>query len=128
MIPVGIWNFNDINNKIKSILTQNGDSAENITISVDKNEYRTILTLTGSYMVNFNIPNSINVLGFEKTRYRGTHKSPNIPDIASTQLYFIVINLIKPNILRKDGEAKSTKCESYQAISKECWRGCHYPG
>ena len=65
--------------------------------------------MAGGYRVNFNIPNSINeVLGFEKTIYRGTHKSPNIPDIASTQLYFIVIDLIEPNFLRKkDGEAKS---------------------
>ena len=107
-IPVGIWNFSDIN-KIKSILTHNSDSEDNITISVNKNEYRTILTLTGGYRVNFDIPNSIyEVLGFKKTIYRGTHKSPNIPDIANAQLYFIVINLIEPNILwKKDGEAKS---------------------
>ena len=66
-IPVGIWNFSDINNKINNILTHNGDSEDNITISVDKNEYRTILTLTGGYRVNFNIPNSIyEVLGFAK--------------------------------------------------------------
>ena len=72
-IPIGIWNFGDINSKIKSILAHNNDSEDNITISVDKNEYRTILTLTGGYRVNFNIPNSINeVLGFEKTIYRGT--------------------------------------------------------
>ena len=64
--------------------------------------------MAGGYRVNFNIPNSFNeVLVFEKTIYRGTHKSPNIPDIVSTQLYFIVIDLIEPNILRKDGEAKS---------------------
>ena len=65
--------------------------------------------MAGGYRVNFNTTNSINeVLGFEKTAYRGTHKSLNIPDIASTQLYFIVIDLIEPNILRKkDGEAKS---------------------
>ena len=103
-IPVGIWNFSDINNKIKSSLTHNGDSEDNITISVDENEYRMILTLTGGYRVNCDIPNSIyEVLGFEKTIYRGTHKSPNIPDIASTQLYFIVIDLIEPNILKEEG-------------------------
>ena len=103
-IPIGIWNFSDINNKIKSILTQNGDSGDNITISVDKNDYRTILTLAGGYRVNFDIPNSIyEVLGFEKTIYRDTHKSPSIPDIASTQLYFIVIDLIEPNIFKEEG-------------------------
>ena len=70
---------------------------------------RTILTLAGGYRVNFNIPNFIyEVLGFEKTIYRGTHKPPNIPDIASTQLYFIVFDLVEPNILRKkDSGAKS---------------------
>ena len=108
-IPVGIWSFMDINLKIKSILEQERDNKDNITLSVDKNEYKTILTLTGGYRVNFNIDNSIHkVLGFEKTEYSGVHKSPHNPDIASTQLYFIVIDLIEPNILRKrNGETNS---------------------
>ena len=71
-IPEGIWNFKDINSKIKSILEQNGDSPENITIAVNENEYRTMLTglwlglmLTGGYGVDFDIPNSVyEVLGF----------------------------------------------------------------
>ena len=106
-IPVGIWNFKDLNSKIKSILRLNNDNVDNITISVDKNEYRIILTLKGGYRVNFNVQSSINkVFGFEKTTYTGTNKASNNPDIASTQLYFIVIDLIEPNILRKqNGES-----------------------
>ena len=45
----------------------NIDIKENITISVDKNEYKIKLTLAGRYRVNFNLPDFINkVLGFEK--------------------------------------------------------------
>ena len=102
--PVGIWNFNDLNNKIKSVLKQNGDTEDNINIAVAKNEYKINLTLSGGYRVDFNIPNSIHkVFGFEKVTYttNGNHLSPNIPDIASTQVFFIVIDLIEPNILRK---------------------------
>ena len=95
--------------KIKSILKTNKDNEENITISVDKNEYKIILTLKGNYKVNFNIDNSIHkVLGFDKKIYDKTSKSENIPDISSTQIFFIVIDLIQPNILRKkNGETKS---------------------
>ena len=38
--PEGIWNFKDINSKIRSILEQNGDSPDDIIIAVDKNEYK----------------------------------------------------------------------------------------
>ena len=108
-IPVGIWNFKDLNSKIKSILRLNNDNVDNITISVDKNEYRIVLTLKGGYRVNFNVQSSINkVFGFEKITYTSTHKAPNIPDIASTQAYFIVIDLIEPNVLRtKNGQTNS---------------------
>ena len=112
-IPVGIWDFKDLNSKIKSILRLNNDNVDNITISVDKNEYRIILTLKGGYRVNFNVQSSINkVFGFEKTVYTGTTKALNIPDIASTQAYFIVIDLIEPNVLR----TKSRQTNSLQYV------------
>ena len=39
-IPEGIWNFKDINNKIKSLMKHNNDKEKNISITVDKNEYK----------------------------------------------------------------------------------------
>ena len=93
--------------------------------------YKIKLKLAGRYRVNFNLPNCINkVLGFEKVLYKtdGKHKAPNIPDITSTQIYYIEINLIEPNILRKkNGQPKSLQyVKSYQTISKECQGCCNY--
>ena len=47
-----------------------------------------------------------NIFGFKKQKYTRTTQAPNNANISSTLSMFIVIDLIKPNILYSNGKAK----------------------
>ena len=52
-ILVGVWNVNDLTNKIKIITKQNNDNEKiQKSVLVDKNEYKINLALAGGCRVN----------------------------------------------------------------------------
>ena len=87
------------------------NSAQNtyyINFETDKSSNRVLLKISNNYKVNFNIPNSINIIfGFEKKIYsNGTHVAENAADITSSEAIYVIIDLIEPNLLFYNGEVK----------------------
>ena len=71
-VPVGCYEITDINNRIQKIMKESGHyDATNgeycISIHADSNTLKSVVTIAGSYRVNFRLKNSIgSVLGFKK--------------------------------------------------------------
>ena len=112
-IPKGIRSIASINNLFKEQMKNNGhyNSAQNtyyINFETDKSSNRVLLKISNNYKVNFNIPNSINIIfGFEKKIYsNGKHVAENAADITSSEAIYVIIDLIEPNLLFYNGEVK----------------------
>ena len=71
-----------------------------ISIIIKIPDYRIALDIKTNYIVDFTYLNSINtVMGFAPNKYEsGIRTGQNVPQIASSQMVFIVIDLIEPNI------------------------------
>ena len=112
-IPKGIRSISSINDLFKEQMKNNGhcNSDQNtyyINFETDKSYNRVLLKIRNNYKVNFNIPNSINIIfGFEKKIYsNGTHVAENAADITSSKAIYVIIDLIELNLLFYNGEVK----------------------
>ena len=98
-IPKGSYGLLGLNNELLRGFREKGDYDEvnevyPIIFLGNKNTAQIIMEISTNYIVDFGVPNSINIiLGFNPLRYReGTHKSENIINILPVNSIFVHVD------------------------------------
>ena len=98
-IPKGSYGLLGINNELLKGFRENGDYDEvnkiyPIVFLGNKNTAQIIMKISANHIVDFSVPNSINIiLGFNPIRYNeGTHKSENIINILPINSIFVHVD------------------------------------
>ena len=97
VIPAGAYELDQLNIKIKEIITNNGDNSDNITIGVDVSTFKSTVTLANNYEVDFSIANNIgSLLGFNSAiiNTQGKTYSNNNVHITSYETINITCSLV----------------------------------
>ena len=121
-IPIGSYEIDDINQKLRSEMERAGhyDEVNNepfINIAANSNTLKSILIIGGGYQVDFNHANNLSrVLGFTGQKYgEGFHESEKSVNILSINSILVNIDIIEGSYV--NGKTKNTIYSFFPDVS-----------